>query len=56
MTYIFITHDLRVIRSLADELAVMRQGKIVESGPADQIFNKPAHEYTRQLFQAAFYQ
>ena len=56
MTYIFITHDLRVIRSLADELAVMRQGKIVESGPADRIFTQPAHEYTRQLFQAAFYQ
>jgi ABC-type microcin C transport system duplicated ATPase subunit YejF len=54
--YIFITHDLRVIRSLADELAVMRQGKIVESGPADRIFTQPAHEYTRQLFQAAFYQ
>ncbi len=56
MTYIFITHDLRVIRSLADELAVMRQGKIVEAGPADRIFAQPAHEYTRQLFQAAFYQ
>ena len=56
MTYIFITHDLRVIRSLADELAVMRQGRIVESGPADRIFAEPAHEYTKQLFQAAFYQ
>ena len=56
MTYIFITHDLRVIRSLADELAVMRQGRIVESGPADHIFTEPAHEYTRKLFQAAFYQ
>jgi ABC-type microcin C transport system duplicated ATPase subunit YejF len=56
MTYIFITHDLRVIRSLADELAVMRRGRIVESGPADRIFADPSHEYTRQLFQAAFYQ
>ena len=56
MTYIFITHDLRVIRSLADKLAVMRQGRIVESGPADHIFTEPAHEYTRKLFQAAFYQ
>ncbi len=56
MTYIFITHDLRVIRSLADELAVMRQGRIVESGPADRIFTQPGHEYTRRLFQAAFYQ
>jgi ABC-type microcin C transport system duplicated ATPase subunit YejF len=55
LTYIFITHDLRVLRSLADELAVMRQGKIVESGPADRIFARPAHDYTRQLFAAAFY-
>ncbi len=56
MTYIFITHDLRVIRSLADEMAVMRQGKIVESGPADQIFAHPEQDYTRRLFQAALYQ
>ncbi|RUM38825.1 MAG: microcin ABC transporter ATP-binding protein [Desulfobulbus sp.] len=55
MTYIFITHDLRVIRSLADQLAVMRQGKIVESGPADKIFAHPADAYTKKLFQAAFY-
>ncbi len=55
MTYIFITHDLRVIRSLADQLAVMRQGKIVESGNADTIFARPAHPYTQKLFQAAFY-
>jgi ABC-type microcin C transport system duplicated ATPase subunit YejF len=55
LTYIFITHDLRVLRSLADELAVMRQGKIVESGPAERIFVQPAHDYTKQLFAAAFY-
>ena len=55
LTYVFITHDLRVLRSLADELAVMRQGKIVEHGAADRIFAEPAHEYTQQLFQAAFY-
>jgi ABC-type microcin C transport system duplicated ATPase subunit YejF len=55
LTYIFITHDLRVLRSLADELAVMRQGKIVESGPADRIFSQPGHDYTRQLLAAAFY-
>jgi ABC-type microcin C transport system duplicated ATPase subunit YejF len=54
MTYIFITHDLRVIRSLADELAVMQQGKIVESGPAEQIFLAPEQQYTKTLFQAAF--
>jgi microcin C transport system ATP-binding protein len=55
LTYIFITHDLRVLRSLADDLAVMRQGKIVEQGSAEQIFTQPSHEYTRQLFAAAFY-
>ena len=55
LTYIFITHDLRVLRSLADELAVMRQGKIVETGPADRIFSAPSHEYTQQLLRAAFY-
>ena len=55
LTYIFITHDLRVLRSLADELAVMRQGKIVESGPADQLFSQPSHAYTQQLLKAAFY-
>jgi microcin C transport system ATP-binding protein len=55
LTYIFITHDLRVLRSLADELAVMRAGKIVEYGPADRIFTRPGHRYTQELFQAAFY-
>ena len=55
MTYIFITHDLRVIRALADQLAVMRQGRIVEQGRADHIFDSPQHEYTKKLFKAAFY-
>jgi ABC-type microcin C transport system duplicated ATPase subunit YejF len=55
LTYIFITHDLRVLRSLADELAVMRQGRIVEAGPADRIFSAPSHDYTQQLLRAAFY-
>ncbi len=54
MTYIFISHDLRVIRSLANEIAVMQEGRIVESGPAEKIFAAPKHEYTRKLFQAAF--
>ena len=54
MTYLFITHDLRVIRALADEVAVMQNGKIVESGPAREIFHNPQHPYTRKLFAAAF--
>ena len=56
MTYIFITHDLRVIRSLANDLVIMQHGRIVESGPAAEIFAHPAHDYTRRLFQAAFYE
>jgi ABC-type microcin C transport system duplicated ATPase subunit YejF len=55
MTYIFITHDLRVLRSLADELVVMRNGKIVEQGMADRIFNQPEQPYTKELLRAAFY-
>ncbi|WP_339133177.1 MAG: dipeptide ABC transporter ATP-binding protein [Candidatus Electrothrix sp. GW3-4] len=55
MTYIFITHDLRVLRSLADELVVMRNGKIIEQGMADHIFNQPEQPYTKELLRAAFY-
>jgi len=54
MTYIFISHDLRVVRSLADAIAVMQNGRIVESGPAQTVFARPQQPYTRQLFQAAF--
>jgi microcin C transport system ATP-binding protein len=54
MTYIFISHDLRVVRSLATEIAVMQNGRMVESGPAATIFARPQQEYTRKLFQAAF--
>ncbi len=55
MTYMFITHDLRVIRSMADTLVVMRRGRIVESGPAAAIFEDPQHPYTRRLFDAVFH-
>ncbi len=54
MTYLFISHDLRVIRALADDLAVMKDGSIVEAGPAGQIFANPQHPYTKSLFNAAF--
>ena len=53
ITYLFISHDLRVVRALADHIAVMQDGKIVESGIADKIFNKPEHTYTKRLFAAA---
>jgi len=54
MTYLFISHDLRVIRAMADEIAVMHHGKIVETGPAHAVFANPRHEYTQKLFSAAF--
>ena len=54
ITYFFISHDLRVIKAMADEVAVMQNGRIVESGPAAQLFANPAHPYTRKLFSAAF--
>lgn len=56
ITYIFISHDLRTIRSLADEVAVMQNGRVVEAGSNDEIFNNPRHPYTRALFKAAFHQ
>jgi microcin C transport system ATP-binding protein len=54
ITYLFVSHDLRVIKAMADEVAVMQNGKIVEAGPADNLFNNPQHPYTRSLFAAAF--
>ena len=53
MTYMFISHDLRVVRAIADYLAVMQHGKIIEAGTAQEIFNFPVQEYTRTLFAAA---
>lgn len=52
MTYLFITHDLSVARYMSDRLMVMRQGKIVEMGPSEEIYRNPKEEYTRQLLAA----
>jgi ABC-type oligopeptide transport system ATPase subunit len=52
LTYLFISHDLAVVRTMADEIAVMNQGKLVEVGPAEQIYLSPKDEYTRALFAA----
>ncbi|MCK0139780.1 ABC transporter ATP-binding protein [Aliiroseovarius sp. F47248L] len=54
LAYLFISHDLRVVRALAHKVLVMRAGDVVESGPADQIFDAPQTDYTRALMAAAF--
>jgi microcin C transport system ATP-binding protein len=54
LTYLFISHDLRVVRALADEVMVLKDGKVMEHGPAVQIFERPQHPYTRALMAAAF--
>jgi microcin C transport system ATP-binding protein len=54
LTYLFISHDLKVVAALASRLIVMRNGKIMEEGPAKDIFANPKSDYTRALFAAAF--
>jgi microcin C transport system ATP-binding protein len=54
LTYLFISHDLRVVAALASRLIVMRAGKVVESGDAAALFRNPQTDYTRALFAAAF--
>ena len=53
LSYLFISHDLRVVRALADEIIVMRSGRVVEQGAAEQIFSAPQNDYTRSLIKAA---
>ena len=54
LTYMFISHDLKVVAALASKLVVMRDGKVVESGSAADVFKNPKSDYTRALFAAAF--
>jgi peptide/nickel transport system ATP-binding protein len=55
LTYIFISHNLRLVRNFSDKIVVMCQGKIVEQGKAQDVLRSPSHPYTRELLQAAFY-
>jgi ABC-type oligopeptide transport system ATPase subunit len=52
LTYLFIAHDLAVVEHMSDEIIVMHRGKIVESGPAEQVCHQPQHDYTRKLLEA----
>ena len=54
LAYLFISHDLRVVRALAHDIMVMKDGIIVEAGPAERVMTRPEHPYTRALMAAAF--
>ncbi|MBK8536526.1 MAG: ABC transporter ATP-binding protein [Candidatus Competibacteraceae bacterium] len=53
LAYVFISHDLRVVRALANHLLVMKNGRVVEAGPARRVFDRPQHPYTQALLAAA---
>jgi peptide/nickel transport system ATP-binding protein len=52
LTYLFISHDLAVIRQIADDVLVMRAGRVVEQAPTEELFTRPGHDYTRRLLEA----
>ena len=52
--YLFISHDLKVVRALCHDVIIMKDGEVVESGPCEQVMRTPAHAYTQRLMQAAF--
>ena len=52
LSYLFVSHDLSVVRHLAHRVAVMHKGKVVEQGDGEQVFTAPGHDYTRRLLAA----
>jgi microcin C transport system ATP-binding protein len=54
LAYLFISHDLRVVRALSNHVVVMQNGRVVEQGPAEDLFERPQTDYTRALLAAAF--
>jgi len=52
LTYLFVSHDLAVVRLIADTASVMRDGRVVEAGPVERVFQAPASAYTRELIEA----
>jgi microcin C transport system ATP-binding protein len=54
LAYLFISHDLRVVRALSHNVMVMKQGDVIEAGTAEQVFSNPRTDYTRALLSAAF--
>jgi len=54
LTYLFISHDLAVVRAMADRIIVMKEGRIVEQGPTEALTRHPQTDYTRELMTAAF--
>jgi len=56
ISYLFITHDLRVIRAMSHRLMVMQKGRVVESGETESVFSAPQQEYTRRLLSASLFE
>jgi len=54
LAYLFISHDLKVVRALSNYVVVLRHGKVVEEGPSERIFSSPMDAYTKALLAAAF--